>query len=95
MINKNIKILALQETRIDTNSRESRGEHTWYMSGEIKIIAREDNYTAGVGFVINNKYIKYLEDVIPYNDRAIQLKLKGTCNINLINKSLLAKLVEL
>ena len=77
------KMLALQETRIETNSREARGEYTWYMSGENK--QKDEKYTGPVGFVINNKYITYIEDVIPHTDRLIQIKLKGTCNINLIN----------
>ena len=75
-----IMILALQETRIDTNSREARGAYTWYMSGEIK--QKEGKYTAGVGFVINNKFINYIEDVIPHTERLMQIKLKGTCNVN-------------
>ena len=84
MKEKDILILALQETRIGTNSREARGEYTWYMSGEYKH-KEEEKYTAGVGFVINNKCVKYVEDVIPYTDRLMQITLKGTCIINLIN----------
>ena len=49
-------ILALHETRINTNSREARGSYTWYMSGEGK--PKDEQYTAGVGFVIDNKFVK-------------------------------------
>ena len=76
-------IVALQETNIGKNSKEARKEYTWYMSGEAK--HTEEKYTAGVGFVISNKFTKYIEDVIPYTDRIMQIKLKGTCSINLIN----------
>jgi exonuclease III len=84
MKENDIMILALQETRINTNSKEARGSYTWYLSGEGGK-TKNQTYTAGVGFVIDNKYIKYIEDVIPHTERFIQLKLKGTCNINLIN----------
>ena len=89
MKENNIMIVALQETRIGTNSKEARGAYTWYMSGEVK--PKEDKYTndnftwAGVGFIIDNKFTQYIEDVIPHTDRIIQLKLKGACPINLIN----------
>ena len=84
MKENDIKILAIQETRINTNSKEARGAYTWYMSGEGGK-TKDQKYTAGVGFVIDNKFVKYIEDVIPHTERFIQLKLKGTCNINLIN----------
>ena len=83
MKENNIMILALQETRINTNSKEARGSCTWYWSGENK--QKDETYTAGVGFVIDNTFAKYLEDIIPRTDRIIQIKLKDTCNINLIN----------
>ena len=83
MKKEDINILAIQETRTDTNSREARGAYTWYLSGEYKT-KQDQTYTAGVGFVIDNKFIKYVEDVIPHTDRFIQLKLKGACNINLL-----------
>ena len=79
-----IMVLALQETSIGINQKEPRKPYTWYMSGETKQIEIE-NYTAGVGFVIDNKFAKYVEDVIPHTDRIIQLKLKGTCNINVFS----------
>lgn len=54
------------------------------MSGETKQKEIE-KYTAGVGFVIDNNFAKYVEDVIPHTHRIIQLKLKGTCNINVFS----------
>ena len=66
-----IMVLALQETRIEQNQKEARGAYTWYMSGETK--QKEiGNYTAGVGFVIDNNFAKYVEDIIPHTDRIIQ-----------------------
>ena len=56
MKEEDIKILALQETRINTNSREARGSYTWYFSGEYKT-KKDKEYTAGVGFVIDNKFL--------------------------------------
>ena len=50
MKKEDIKILAIQETRTDTNSREARGAYTWYLSGEYKT-KQDQTYTAGVGFV--------------------------------------------
>jgi len=83
MKDNDIMIAAIQETNIGSNTMEARGSYIWYMSGETK--SKEAKYTAGVGFVINNKFKKYVEDVIPHTDRIMQIKLKGTCNINLIN----------
>ena len=75
MKDNDIMVLALQETSIGINQKEPRKAYTWYMSGETKQIEIE-RYTAGVGFVINNKFVKYVEDIIPHTDRIIQLKLK-------------------
>ena len=84
MKDNGIMVLALQETRIEQNQKEARGAYTWYMSGETKQKEIE-KYTAGVGLVIDNNFAKYVEDVIPHTDRIIQLKLKGTCNINIFS----------
>eukprot|EP00959_Pyramimonas_sp_CCMP1952_P366093 7667383-Pyramimonas_sp.AAC.1 len=45
---KNIHILALQETHIAQNSKESRNEYTWLFSGEEHVSAGQ--FAAGVGF---------------------------------------------
>eukprot|EP00959_Pyramimonas_sp_CCMP1952_P092713 1940222-Pyramimonas_sp.AAC.1 len=45
---KNIHILALQETHISQNSKESRNECTWFFSGEERVSAGQ--FAAGVGF---------------------------------------------
>ena len=79
-----IMVLAIQDTRIEQNQKEARGAYTWYMSGETKQKDIE-KYTAGVGLVIDNNFAKYVEDVIPHTDRIIQLKLKGTCKINIFS----------
>ena len=75
--------MALQETYTKQNSKEARGEYTWYFSGENQ--QNDSTWTAGVGFVIHNDYSKYIEEIIPHTDRIIQLTLKGSLNINLIN----------
>ena len=77
-----IKIMALQETRVRNNTREARKEYTWFFSGERQ--HKTSTYTPGVGFVIKNDFVKYIEDIIPHTDRIIELKLKGAIQINLI-----------
>ena len=62
----------------------TRSKYTWYMSGETKQ-REDDKYTAGVAIVIDNKFAKYVEDIIPHTDRIIQLTLKGTCKINIFS----------
>ncbi len=79
-----IMVLAIQDTRIKQNQKEARGAYTWYMSGENKQKEIE-KYIAGVGIVIDNNFAKYVEDVIPHTDRRIQLKLKGTCKMNIFS----------
>ena len=37
-----------------TNKKEARKEYTWFTSGEQKN-NKDQEYTAGVGFVINNR----------------------------------------
>ncbi len=72
----NIAILFLQETHSAWDSREARGSYTWYFSGEKKLL--EEQWTAGVGVVIDNKHIQHVEDVEPLNDRMIRLTIKGS-----------------
>ena len=69
MRRKQIMILGLQETRSKQNTRESRKEYTWFFSGE----GGRDEWTAGVGFVINNKFLQYIQDIEPINDRLIYI----------------------
>ena len=65
MKQKQIKILGLQETRIGTNTKLTRKEFTWFFSGEIKW---QDNFTAGVGFIISNEFVQYITDLEPVSD---------------------------
>ncbi len=81
MKRKGIHVLVLQETAIDTNSREIRGEYTWYFSGEKKTIT---NWTYGVGIVINNDIVKNVDDIIPITDKLIVIRLKGTLETTII-----------
>ena len=70
---REIKILALQETHNPNNTTEKHGNYTWFFSGSGK--PRE---YGGVGFVIHNKIMPYIEKVIPINNRIITLTL-NTC----------------
>jgi len=69
-----IKILALQKTNTKQNAKEARKEYTWYFSGETK--QTDSTWTAGVGSVISNDFVKYIEEIIPHTERIIQLTLK-------------------
>ena len=40
--------------------------------------------TAGVGVVINNKFMQYVEDIEPNNDRLMYITLRGTIKIHII-----------
>ena len=60
-----IDILCLQETRNNQNSRESMNNSTWFFSGE----GGRKEYTAGVGMIISNKFMQYIEDIEPIDDR--------------------------
>ena len=74
-------MLAIQETHVGTNSKETHKEHTWYFSGEVR---SREGYTAGVGFVIENRFLQYVEDVEPVNDRLCLLRLRHAAPITLI-----------
>lgn len=74
-------IAAIQETRSERNTREARKEYTWYFSGEN---GREE-YTAGVAFIINNKWTQYIEDVEPYTDRLMTITLNAKLPLTIIN----------
>ena len=79
MKEKDIDILTLTETRNNQNSKESRKQYTWFFSGE----GGREEYTAGVGIVINNELIQYLEDAEPITDRLAYITLRGPLNINI------------
>ncbi len=81
MKRKGIHILVIQETATDKDSREMRGEYTWYFSGEKKTL---QGWTYGVGVIINNEIVKNIDDIIPITDRLIVLRLKGTMTTTII-----------
>lgn len=85
MKKNNIDMLAKQETHLGQNSRERRGTHTWYFSGEKHHSALNQEYTIGTGCVINNKFIKYIDDIIPISDKLIAIRINGTCKSTMIN----------
>ncbi len=78
----NIAILMLQETHSANNSREARGNYTWYFSGEKKL--EGVNWVAGVGIVIENKYIQYISDIEPISDRIIRITMTGNLPVTLL-----------
>ena len=77
-----IKILVLQETHSANNSREARGNYTWFFSGEKKQEGTE--WSAGVGIVVENKYVQYIEDIEPINDRIIRMTLNGKMPVTIL-----------
>ena len=80
MAKNEIDILCLQETRNNQNSRETRKNYTWFFSGE----GGRKDYTAGVGMVIRNKFMQYIEDIVPINDRLMYLTIRGTIETNIV-----------
>ena len=88
MKKRNIKILVLQETKINISCMEQRKNYTFYFSGnpEIKNAAGEVNhYThAGVGIVINNELLNYIREIEPINDRIMSITLGYTVPITII-----------
>ena len=81
MTRKNIRILCLQETRCRENIRESRKNYTWFFSGEG---GNTTTYTPGVGLVMHNSFLQYIEDIEPINDRLMYITLKGTMPCTII-----------
>ena len=77
-----IDIAHLQETRLGENSREARKEFTWFFSGENRI---QNEYTAGVGIIVKNTNLQYLEDIEPVSDRTMWARWKSILPITTIN----------
>ena len=80
MIERDIHILALQETHMGQNTRESHEQFTCFLSGE----SWKEGYVAGVGFVIRNDYLKYVLDVEPVTDRLCTMTLNYVTPITLV-----------
>eukprot|EP00959_Pyramimonas_sp_CCMP1952_P000858 17041-Pyramimonas_sp.AAC.1 len=57
MKQKEVPFLAIQETQIRTNSRETRKDYHWYFAGEGATQAQ--HFSTGVGFVISKQHCKY------------------------------------
>ena len=57
---KQHRILFLQEAHAKTNSREAKGNYTWYFSGEVRLPGVD--WTAGVGVVVENKLTQHITD---------------------------------
>ena len=75
---KNMKILALQETHIAEDTCEIRDEYSWYFSGQRTIAPTPQGDTfAGVRWIIDNKYKKYCKDIKPISDRPTTITLAG------------------
>ena len=83
----------MQETHIDYNSRIENDKYTWYHSGLNKIV--EDGvFSSGVGFVINNKWLNYIKDIKPINDRLITLTLAYKRNLKIIPNRILKGILD-
>ena len=80
MTRQNIMIARIQETRSKQNTRESRKQYTWFFSGE----GGREEYTAGVAIIINNKYLQYVKDIEPIDDRLMYLTLNGRIDTTII-----------
>ena len=76
---KSIKILALQETKINLNAKEQRTHYTFFFSGDTTNLKQNgdiNDYThAGVAIVISNELLNYIQDINPINDRIMTITL--------------------
>lgn len=68
------------KTRNNQNSRETRKQFIWFFSGE----GGSKEYTAGVGIVVSNKFMQYVEDVEPISGRLMYITIRGTLETNII-----------
>ena len=80
MTQNTVDIMGIQETHCAANSKEKRREYSWYLNG-----TEEGNREfAGVGIIINNKWGKYVKDVIPHSHRIVELQLEGVAPISIV-----------
>ena len=84
MNQKNISILAVQETHVTIDQRETRKHHQWFFSGSQKT-TQGQNFEAGVAFVLSNKVMKHVKDIEPVSDRILKLVLDYAADITFIN----------
>lgn len=59
-----INIVALQETKANNNSKETRKEYTWFFGGD----QTKTHTDYGMGF-IRNDWLQHIEDIEPIDDR--------------------------
>jgi exonuclease III len=79
-----VHILAVQETHIDVDVKESMDNYTWYFSRSTWAV-EGTRCEAGVGWVVRNDYIKYIQDIGPATDRVTTLTLSYSAPITLIS----------
>ena len=77
------EILAIQETHIDQDIEERRTKYQWFFSGKNKT-TKSQIFEAGVGFVINTTFMKYVQDIEPISDRVCKVTLNHTRQTTLI-----------
>ena len=80
MRENNIEILLLQETHIETNSIENKKDYTWYFSGNQ---TKREFY--GMGIVISNKILPYVENIRPIDSHIMILNLNTIIKTTFIN----------
>ena len=83
MKKRSINILALQETRVEQNTRQTRKDDTWFFSGEGSG-KDQSTCTPGVAIITHSSYTQYLEDIEPVSDRIMHSILRGTMPTNII-----------
>ena len=75
-----INTLGLQETRANQNTRETRKQYTWFSSSE----RGRKEQTHGVGVIIHNSFMQYIEDIELIDDRLMYITLRGTMPTTII-----------
>ena len=59
------------------NTKESRREYTWFITGE----PQDEEQVHGVAIIVHNSLLKFIHSVIPLNDRIMVLQLRLTKGI--------------
>ena len=77
MKRQNVMIVGLQETHSANNTRESRKQYTWFFSGE----GGREAWTAGVAIIVNSKFLQFIKDIEPIDDRPLRPLFSPACSL--------------
>ena len=84
MRERDIDVLAIQESHIKENAREVRKRYTWFFGGA-PVKSLHDRYSTGVGLIVKNGMVNNIREVRPVNDRLMTMTIMQTVPLNIIN----------